>query len=65
MRFIMLNQKALKKSLHFLIILSLVICFNISGVQANLQLEEIYDGTAEWTSEKMHNGESVAKLLIP
>lgn len=65
MRFIMLNQKALKTSLHFLFILSLVICFNISGVQANLQFEEIYDGTAEWTSEKMHNGESVAKLLIP
>jgi hypothetical protein len=28
-------------------------------------IEEIIDGTAEWTSEKIHIGQSVAKLRIP
>ena len=31
----------------------------------NFLMEDIFNGIAEWTSEKMHIGKGVAKLLIP
>ena len=59
-----MSTRKIWTSFHFLIILIILWC-SVLGVHASYELETIYDGVTEYTSEITHNGGSVIKLLIP